>query len=184
MAKIFLFLFFSVLVQGCGYHFGHGGLASHYKTVKIPYVKGDTYGELTAALIKEVSQSGVFQYKNSGADVVLEVVILEFEEEDIGFRYDRQKDGKREKNTIPTEMRMTAIVEVSLIEACSGKLVFGPNKIEASIDFDHNYYFGSDHLNRISLGQVTDIDAARDSVKTPLFNRLAEKIVGLVSHSW
>jgi len=181
---ILAFLPFLLLISSCGYHYGEGSLSSNYSTISVPYIKGDTYGELTAALIKEITRSGSLRYKRSGGDLVFEIAILDFKEEDIGFRYDRQKDGRREKNTIPTETRITAITEVSLFECCSGERVFGPRKIQASVDFDHNYYFGSDHLSRVSLGQVTDIDAARDSVRTPLFNHLAEKIVDTVINSW
>lgn len=179
-----LLLFTAMFFEGCGYHYGQGGLTCKYHTICIPYVQGDNTGELTATLVKEMAKSGAFQYRVSGADLVMRIALIDLHEDNIGFRYDRDKDGERDSNIIPTETRITAIAEVSVCESCSGCTVLKPARIYASVDFDHEYYFGCDEVNDISLGQLTDYDAARDSVQTPLFQRLAEKIVDYVIHSW
>lgn len=176
----FIFLVFS----SCGYQLGQGSLPSKYQTISIPYVKGDVTGELTAALVKEIARSGAFQYQRSSADLVLCVTILDSYEENVGFRYDRDKDGELTDSIIPTETRVTALAEVSVTETCSGCVVLGPARIYASVDFDHDYYFTRDAVNIFSLGQLTDVDAAHDAVHRPLNNVLVEKIVDYLIHSW
>lgn len=163
---------------------GEGCVLLDYQTMSISRIKGDRHDQLTSALAKEISLSGPLRFRQRDADLSLEVTILDMDEEDIGFRYDRHKDGKRERNTIPIETRITAAVEVQLLDCRTGKILFGPAKIYSGVDFDHNYYFGSDSLNRISLGQVTDIDAARDSVRIPLFEELAKNIVQTLTNSF
>jgi hypothetical protein len=184
MWKCLFLLGLSVLLQGCGYRFGHGELTCKYHTICIPYVIGDKTGELTATLVKEMAKSGAFRYLSSGADISLKVAIIDLYEDNIGYRYDRDKDGERENYIIPTETRIALVAEVTVVENCSGCIALGPARIVAGVDFDHDYYFGSDHVNNLSLGQLTDIDAAYDSVQTPLYQALAEKIVDYVINSY
>lgn len=170
------------LCASCGYHAGTGGLSNQYKTLSIPYVEGDLYGILTDALVEQMAKSGAFVYKREGGELILEVELLSTEEENIGFLYDRERKRRGGRSIIPVETRTIALTRVQLIERCSGKIVYGPVEIEAFAEFDHNYYFGSDKLNKISLGQVTDIDTARDSVRKPLFRELAKKITRAITH--
>jgi hypothetical protein len=184
----------------CGYQFGQGCLLTKYQTMSIPYVIGDTTGELTAILIKQISRSSAFRYVREGGDLVLNVSLCECSEENIGFCYDTKKDKndredkerdsrecrKREFNhsIIPIESRATIIAEVTVIDCSSGCNVLGPAKLFASVDFDHDYYYSPDRINVFSLGQLTDVDAARDAVQTPLYTALAEKISEYILHSW
>lgn len=168
----------------CGYQFGQGCLPSTYKTINIPYVQGDKTGELTATLIKEVSRSGAFQYRRGSSDLVLYVSIVDYLEENVGFRFDRDKKEELTDSIIPTETRVTVVAEVTVIESCSGCTVLGPSRIYAKVDYDHDYYFSRDAVNIFSLGQLTDYDAAHDAVQRPLNKVLAEKVVDYVIHSW
>lgn len=177
-------LILAIFLSGCGYRSGVSAFSQCYKTLSIPYAKGDVHGILTEALIEQISKSGAFSYRRDGGALILDVVLLDIDEENIGFVYDFNKQGKRERSTIPTETRATATAQVQLIESSSNKVIYGPVKIEAFVEFDHNYYFGSDELNRISLGQVTDIDAARDAVCRPLFEALSRKIADNVVYYW
>ncbi len=172
------------MAQGCGYHFGLGELPSKYKTISVPYVWGDHTGELTSALIKEVSKSGAFAYKSCNGEIVLKVALIDVSEMNIGFRYDSNKEGEREDDIIPSETRLTALAEITVIEYCTGCVVLGPARIYATVEFDHDYYFGSDRTNVESLGQLTDYDAAYDAAQTPLYKTLSEKIVDYVINSW
>ncbi len=178
---IFVFLFF---LTGCAYRFGRGELSEQYRTISIPYVKGDQRGELTADIIKQLSVSGAFQYQSHQGDLTLKVELLEFREENVEFRYDRKKTGKLKHSIIPTETRVSCIAEVLLIESTTGKTLKGPTRISASADFDHTFYATRNEVNIFSLGQLNDFDAARDAVMHPLNRNLAEKIVDYVINSW
>lgn len=170
--------------QACGYRIGTGDLSCRYRTICVPYVLGDKTGELTASLVKWIATSGAFCYKTGRAELILQVAVIDISELNVGFRYDRNKKGKREQDIIPTETRITALAEVAVVEACSGRIVLGPARISAAVDFDHDYYFGSDRTNEFSLGQLTDYDTAYDSAQTPLYNALSKKIVEYVLNSW
>lgn len=174
----------SLLLTGCGYHSGQGCIPEVYQTISIPYVQGDIDGDLTAALVKQFSQSGGLAYRRCGAELFLKVRIIDTREENIGFRYDRQKGGRLDHTIIPTEMRMTLIAEFSVCKTCSGESILGPVIISASKDFDHDYYTSRDSVNIFSLGQLTDVDDAKDGIQAPLNQELAKKIVDYVNEAW
>lgn len=179
-------LFFAgwLSLTGCQYQFGLGELSQRYATISIPYAEGDLKGDLTAEVIKNISSSGAFSYVNQGGELRLKIKVIDSNEENIGFRYDRHKDGKLKKNIVPTETRVSAIAEVTLIDAATGKIVRGPDRITAYAEFDHTYYTTRNEINIFSLGQLNDIDVARDAAKTPLNRALAEQIVDYVINSW
>jgi hypothetical protein len=182
--KSFLIIVVSSLLSSCSYQFGHGELSSRYSTISIPYVEQDQRGELTAELVRQISASGAFRYVNSGGDLTLQVKMADWGEENIDFRYDRKRSGKLKKSLIPTQTRVNALVEVVLIETATQRVIRGPTRITASAEFDHTYYSTRDEINVFSLGQLNDIDAARDAVLQPLNRNLAERIVDYVINSW
>lgn len=186
----------TLFLTSCGYHFGQGSLPSQYHTMTVPYVCGDSTGELTSSLIKELSRSGAFIYHQECADLILRVSIVDYYEDNIGYRYDvKDHDGDGEdyeehkkkinkRSIIPVETRISVLAEVSVVEACSGCVKLGPAQLKASIDYDHDYYYSPLEINQFSLGQLTDVEEARCSVMRPLSKVLAEKIIDLVVHSW
>lgn len=182
--KFFFSILFGFTLTGCHYQFGHGDFSERYATISIPYAEGDIKGDLTAEVIKKISLSGSFQFVSCGGDLILNIKVLDLSEENIDYRYDRKKSGKLKHSIIPTETRATIIAEVSLIEASTGKILRGPSKITASTEFDHTYYTTRDQINVFSLGQLSDIDAARDAARIPLNRNLAEKIADFVINSW
>lgn len=186
MAK-FVKIFFICLIAifpSCGYQFGQGRLPSLYTSITVPYVEGDKDGFFTAELIKQLSLSGGFEYHRDCGALILKVVIIDFREENIDFRYDRNHEGRLTKSIIPTETRLTSIAEVVVIESASGKPILGPVRIAANVDFDHDYYSSRDGVNIFSLGQLSDYDEARDAAMTPLNRALAQKIVNYICDSW
>lgn len=171
-------------LSGCSYQFGHGDFSDRYSTISIPYAEGDLRGDLTAEVIKKIGSSGAFQYVNCGGDLILQIKVMDLNEENIGYRYDRKKTGKLKHYIIPSETRMNIIAEVSLIENGSGTVLRGPEKISAFTEFDHTYYTTRGRINIFSLGQLSDIDAAREAAVIPLNRILAEKIADFVMNSW
>ena len=171
-------------LTSCNYQFGQGDLSQRYATISIPYAEGDLRGDLTAEVIRKLSSSGAFRYVNHGGDLILKIKVLELSEENIGFRYDRKKSGKLKKSIVPTETRVNALAEVSLVERGTGKILRGPVRIAANAEFDHTYYTTRDKINVFSLGQLSDIDAARDAAMIPLNRALADRIADFALNSW
>lgn len=184
VGTILCFLFVGYAVVSCRYQFGYGDLSHCYATISIPYVEGDQKGQLTTELIEKFSTSGAFRYVSCGGDLILKIKLIEFGEENIDFCYDRKKRGCLKKSIIPTETRLKAIAEVQLIEGKTGKVIRGPMRVMARVEFDHTYYTIRDEMNIFSLGQLNDIDAARDAVMCPLNRHLAERIADYIIHSW
>lgn len=178
-----------LIFGACGYQFGQGSLICKYNSISIPYICGDKTGEMTEALIKEMSRSGVLAYKSRSADLCLKVTVLDFFEDNIGYMYGPDDDDgyEKEDNTnsiIPNETRITVIVQVEVIDSATGCAILGPGKIKASYDFDHDYYFSPDAINQTSLGQLTNMESAREAVISPLSVVLAQKITDFVINSW
>jgi hypothetical protein len=176
------------LLAACGYHLD--GQHEEIHTINIPYIKGDTEGQLTNALICEISQSGLFEYVKEGGSFTLLVSLLSDDNEKIGFRYDRHDiSGKRAKNLVTTEGRRILTAEVSLIEEGSLEEIVKPTTVSAGEDYD---FIGAHSLRDLSfinskgkripvtsfsLGQLDSIEGAQDDVATPLHRHLAQKIV-------
>lgn len=173
-----------LLVSSCGYHSGHGGILGKYQTISIPYIAGDWDGSLTSALIQRMTQSGNLTYRTHGGALTLLVAVIDFDDEHIGYRYDLSKTGKIKSRVIPDETRLDVLVEVSVVEACSGTVLMGPVRIAACVDFDHDYYSSRNGINVFSLGQLTDYDEASDAALQPLSRQLAKKVVDYVNDNW
>jgi hypothetical protein len=182
--RVFILYALCLTLVSCGYRFGQGSIPDKYSTISIPYACGDIDGGLTGAVIKEVELNGGLQYVNCGGSIELCINLLDLRDQNIGFRYDRNKENQITHCIVPTETRVTAIVEIKVIDKCSGKCVLGPVILSSSVDFDHDYYSSRNGVNVFSLGQLNDIDAARDAVRNPLNKALARKIVEYVNESW
>jgi hypothetical protein len=168
----------------CDYRWGRGHLSNQYSTITVPYAEGDPKGELTCAVIKELSKTGAFRYVSTDGDLILKIKMIESSDENIGFRYDRKKTGELRKILIPTETRKSSTIEFEIVETSTQKMIRGPIRLAASVDFDHDYYSSRNGVNIFSLGQLTDIDGAEDAAIRPLNRKLAEKIVDYTNNSW
>lgn len=177
-------LLLALLLSSCHYRFDSGELAQHFSTVSIPYAEGDEDGDLTTQLIRTLSTSSSLRYQPKDGDLILKVKIAELRDENIGFNYDRKRHGELRKYLIPKETRLNAVVELTVVEAKTGEIIRGPTRIWGSVDFDHDYYSSRRAANIISLGQLNDIDAAKDIAIHPLNRVLAEKIVDYLNNSW
>lgn len=176
---------FCCTLSSCGYTFSGGRIVFADKSISIPYVEGDRFGSLTSALVKQLTGRAGLRYAPSGGDLLLKVSIIDKDDENIGFRYDHESCGKLTKYVVPVESRTTVKVEVTLLDPCSSAPpLLGPVQLSAKLDFDHEYYSSTGGANIFSLGQLTDIDGARDAVLIPLYEQLAEHIVDYILESW
>ena len=199
----FLFLF---LLSACGYRFEGGEKIA----VSVPYVIGDHEGELTKALIRALSNTSNFRYVQEGGEWILKAKILGSTNDRIGYRYDRdppededlKKDPdrkeqeeilesvERRKNLVGIENRKEVSVEVSVVNATTGKAVLGPQIVMADVDYDYDdpnslidLSFIDPETGKIrtaisfSLGQLDSVAAAGEDALYPLYRYLARKIV-------
>jgi hypothetical protein len=168
----------------CGYKFGHGSMSEQYHTISVPYVKGDHSGIFTAELIKQISHSGAFKYRNSNAELTMKAVIHDYHDENIGFQFDKDADGNRISKLVPTERRVKVLVEVSLIEALTGNIVLGPKFFTAEADYDFDPDITRDNIAGFSLGQLNSTDEAKEVALNPLNQSLSKKIVDYITNTW
>lgn len=182
--QVVIFLCLSLFLSGCGYRFGPGNLASKYSTISVPYAEDDWDGSLTTAVINEIATQGIFEFRRDGGALILKIKILDYRDENVGFRYDRKKTGERKHTIIPVETRVTITTEVMVVDACTLQSVLGPVVLSADVVFDHEFYSSRNGINIFSLGQLTDFDEAYDAAMRPLNQAMAQKIVDYVNDSW
>lgn len=185
--KLFvLFLAPLFFLTGCGYRSEGGEPIS----VSIPYVIGDYEGELTDALVWAFSRTSQFRYTQGEGDWRLEAKVLDTVNDRIGYRYDRDdKSGKLRSNVIGTENRRTVSLQVSVINATTGCLVWGPHILKADGTYDYvdtNSLQDLSFVNQegirqtsiaFSLGQLDSVGAAGEEAIYPIYRKLAQKIV-------
>lgn len=179
---------FLCLLSGCGYQLSERVFLSEYATISVPYVAGDLDGDLTAAIVQAISTSGAFEYRLNDGALLLIAKVINLSDVNIGFRYDRHRDGKLSQSIIPDETRLGLTVEISLLEAASGRLLNGPVQLTAFVDVDHDYNGNNgpddSEVNIFSLGQLSNADAAFEAAERPLNRAIARKIKDYLSHSW
>lgn len=172
----------------CGYHVGTDNSIQSYGTISIPYVENDIDGGVTAALVKEVASNSCLEYRFDGGALTLSANVINCNDLNIGFRYDRHRSGKLQHTLIPDETRLTITVEFSIIEAASETVLLGPIQLSAYVDLDHDYnadLVPSDkQVNVESLGQLTNAEAAFEAAERPLNRAIARKIVDYLRHYW
>lgn len=178
-----ILLMLSLLFSSCGYHPGNA-LTDKFGTISVPYVEGDQEGNFTAILIREVASSLPFEYSSSEGELLLIVKLLNINDQNIGFRYDRPHHKHDRRSLVPVETRLTARAEVSLVNAATSCTVIPSVIISASTDLDHEYNATFHDANVFSLGQLSDAEAAFEAAERPLFKALCQKIVEYISYGW
>lgn len=182
-ARLLSVLLLASLVS-CGYRWGNSDAPWVGHTISVPYVSCDTTGVITRELVRTLAASGSFEYVNCGGAYELVVSVLESNEENIGFRYDVDKDGGPTKTIIPVETRSRILAEFSLVERCSGETVLGPVRVSASAEYDHDFNSAGAAINKVSLGQLTDVEAAQEAVPELVGRMLARRIVDYIKNAW
>ncbi|MCP5492423.1 MAG: hypothetical protein H7A40_05210 [Chlamydiales bacterium] len=179
----------ALILSGCGYRLATPGVAADYPQVSVPYVEGDISGVLTAALVRELNARGRFATTDK-ARYTLHAKIIQNENEQIGWRFDRQgTNAKRISRLRPVESKRIMTVQVSIEDNTSGKLVFGPSKVSADVDYDYvNFDTISDlaftppgggplvSVLSYSLGQLDAVEDAQTVSLAPLYQKLSKLI--------
>lgn len=175
-----LMLILSFSLVSCGYHIGISKNLSSYRTISTAYIEEDPNGLFTAELIRQINVQGVLQYTPTGGDLLLQVQAHEPYSHAIGFRYDRDYNGKRENEINPTESRLKQKVFVSLLDTTKGKYILNSVCIDAAVEFDYQASIDSGPLLQSTLGQIDQNRAAVESAHSLLHQKLAQAIVHFV----
>ena len=178
------FLVLVLAVTGGGYHAGRSPLSRSVSTITVPYVKGDTDGSLTAALIERISATGIAPVVQEGGRLVVHVLLHNQSDDNIGFQYERDIKGALLKTLVANESRMYASARVTVVESSSGTVLLGPASVSAAADFSFIPDGSSQSPTAFSLGQMEPYGIAREAAKDALNDALAEKIANLVVNGW
>jgi hypothetical protein len=143
-------------------------------TVSVPFCEGDPDGRLTANVIEEIENRGIFCYSQNASRYELKIKILDSKYSNIGYHY--AGNPEKRKNLKANESRIKVLAEVQVVDTVNNKVIIGPAHIAAWCDFDHLSYNIDHHVNSFSLGQLTDVDTTADVTNIPLFRNLAKEI--------
>lgn len=185
------------MLAGCGYRVGEPENLEclNVSSLSIPYVDGDIDGQLTDELIKAFASSGIFTYRPHDGALELRVKIINQDNKTLGWRFNRNKTGKRNKDLISVEGRRHVSAEVTLIDALNDEVLLGPIVVQADLDFDCVEPDSLEDLSFIdkagkrrtsinfSLGQLDSTEGAYDDSWTPLSRHLARRILDIVAHA-
>jgi hypothetical protein len=193
LSRSLLTLLLTLNLTGCGYSTVQ---PDDKTTVSIPYIEGDHEGQLTAELARQLNASGVYDLVSSGGDLVLKVALIGERNDIIGFRYDRSEvSEKLEKNLLATENRKVLSAQITLVRPISEEVVLGPIMISGFADYDYidvstlrelAYITPSGKREKVidfSLGQLDSVEGAQDTVLTPAYRQLAQKIIAAIQRS-
>lgn len=199
LVKLYRLLGLLLLFSSCGYRMGQSETPWLGSTISVPYVEGDTDGQITASLIRQIQTSGLFRYVDRGGGYCLKVKVVECRDENTGFRYDQVNGGNSSDQDnapgqnydegltdtlIPIESRKWILVQVEVLESGNCEAVVGPVCISASVDYDHGYHLLNNQLNVFSIGQLTDISVAGEAVARPLSEAVARSVMDYLLNAW
>ena len=180
-----------LVLSSCGYKTAD---PEEKTTIAVPYVKGDVEGQLTGAIVRQLNESGLYEYVHNEGDYELKIDLATDRNDTIGYKYNRsEKKGKIEHNLMATENRRTLTAEIQLLRG--EEVVVGPVSVSTSTDYDYIDINSLKELTfttpqgkrgktiRLSLGQLDSIEGAQDAALHPLYNQLAQKIVDVLQRS-
>jgi len=188
-------LFF--VFSGCGYRWHPEYPDIARPSIAVPFICGDEDGSLTNEVIRQLSSSGLADIDHQKGDYRLQASIVDVHSETVGFRRDRQIiHGKQKKNLLACEGRTIISIEATLFEGNSDRIAYGPYRVTADVDYD---YVDGDSVQDLSfttpdgvfttvlpfsLGQLESIESAQEAATRPLYGKLAQKIVDVISSEW
>ncbi|MBJ7448792.1 MAG: hypothetical protein JHC93_00350 [Parachlamydiales bacterium] len=182
--RLICLVLLALTLSGCGYHFGKGVLCDSYSTVSVPYIDGDTKGDLTTSVIRAIGESGGFQYISSGGDLNLLVKIKSRRTEPIGFTYETNGQGERIGALVSSEDRSSILAEVTVVDCSNNCVLVGPLYFSSSVNYDYQPDTSNLDIAQFSQGQLNYRSSAKESSDTPLYDQLAKKIVSYLNAYW
>lgn len=168
----------------CGYHFNSSQHETRvHKTISVPYIEGDTDGQLTSTLIQVLNSSSALKYQPDESDLVLKVSLVGTKSEEVGYNQAVQ-NGQSLKWLVPNESKQSACVTVEVIDTKANKVILGPKHLSSSVYYTYDPNFNVDNLVRFSLAQYNFQEISARIAKAPLDTRLAKTIVNYLEYAW
>jgi hypothetical protein len=194
--RLWICAFSALILSSCSYHYTSQEDSGKVYTVTVPYISGDSDAILNNALVYQLGSSGCFRCVQSGGEYILQATFLSDTQSRIDFRYDRDNvSGALEKNLLGVEDRRTVLIQASLVDAGSNKVIVGPFEVSSDVEYDYidpgspldllytNSSGVSESIIQFSLGQLDSSEGAYDDSSKLLFQRLAERVTeGLVNY--
>lgn len=151
----------------------------------------------TSELSNSLSSSGLFNVSNSGGQYRLSVCIGQNKNDTIGYRRDPQRIKTKIKHQLlACEGRRQLEADVTLYEGNTDTIAAGPFHVVADVDYDYvdgDSYPQLTFLSKtgetvvvlpFSLGQLESIEAAQEATNRPLYRKISQKIVDVISAEW
>ncbi|MBS0621918.1 MAG: hypothetical protein JSR80_03045 [Verrucomicrobia bacterium] len=173
-----------VMCTSCGYHLREPSTLASYRTISVPYAKGDLDGHLTDTVVHAIARSGRFKYCSEGGELLLCISFADRGRENIGYTFDTNKAGKTVNQLVPNEGRLIVTVEVTVMDVAQDCIALGPFCVKAVIDYPFDPLSTDNKLYQESLGQFTPIDEAEEVARHPLYEEIAMKIVDFLTSAW
>ncbi|PCI78368.1 hypothetical protein COB21_00610 [Candidatus Aerophobetes bacterium] len=167
-------------------------------SIAVPLVKGDSQGEITAAIIRGLCNNSIcweYQPSSSGAEYTVHLTVISQEKDPIGYRYDREDFTKTKiDRLIQDEVRRTLVLQGVLYRRGEKKPAVEPFRIEGSCAYDYinsHALFDAAFVNdegdlesvlEFSLGQLDALDGAEDASRNALFESAAQNFVQGLDH--
>lgn len=171
-------------LASCGYQMGSSALFHRYRTITIPYVWGDPYGQFSSELVKQVASRGCLRYVQSCGEIALNVNLFEKIRTPVGFRYEQNDAGSLGKRLVASEDRLVLEASVQLVDTHTGQVIRGPLCFSAFVDYDFEPESTPQNLTEFSLGQVDYRDAGEAVAKIALYRKLAIQIADYLNQAF
>jgi hypothetical protein len=196
-SQIVVFSSLLLCAGGCGYQWRSDFPQGSRPVIAVPFIHDDEDGSLTEEVVLRLQSSGLAKVSATKGDFRLIVTIDKNFNQQIGYRRDPQKiKNEIQKNLISAEQRRTIDVQVTLFHSDTEKIAFGPYKLSVWADYD--YVDGDSYKDLtfpgpfgapiivlpFSLGQLEEIESAKLAATKPLYRKLAQKIVDVISAEW
>lgn len=184
-------------LAGCGYQWHNEFPLNERPVIAVPFISGDEDGSMTQEIVLRLQSSGLARVSSSKGDYRLALEINKDLNSQIGYRRDPQKiKNEIQKNLLAAEQRRTLDVTMTLFCGNTEEIAYGPYKFSVWADYDYvdgdsyqDLAFPSPSGNPIvvlpfSLGQLEELESAKLAAVKPLYRKLAQKIVDVISAEW
>lgn len=172
--------------SSCGYRLMH---ETEPLAVAVPFIQGDKNGDLTRAVIEEISKCHMLTYGGDDSALIVKISFKDELDDPIGYKYRTNDINAKTLNKLSsTQSRYTLVVQVDVVHAHSLEEVIPSFVISEFIEYDYadsqsfNDLAFTNRSGRIetvlnqSLGQLDAKEDATVVAKKRLYRLIAAKI--------
>lgn len=180
LLKLCILPIFSFFLASCGSYTWQNKIS--LRAISVPFIKNDSDGMLTTALIETLGKSGFTLDKR--ADRVLEVELIEVQAVSVGYNYGYDERARPTADLKATEARVQWTCAVAIKDRESGEYLEKPHKLSVEVDFD----FQSDEMPnndvQFSVSQLNIREEAQTFSQLALKRKMASAISSWLLMHW